>query len=234
MKLRNRIIWGFLLIAGGVLVALTALDIISIPFAISPWKIILGLFLLCAVVDGLSKLDFAQAFIMLGFEVIVFEEAIGTLLGKTEANWINNWTVLLIAMLIGIGFNLIFRSLHIRRRVKRFKIFNSSNCSFGDRVKYVDAAKMKEEYVLNHFGDYTIYFENADKYKGDATLTVENSFGDITIYVPREWEVAVDISSHFGDIDVSPELCVAYGDDSGKKLTIKGSNNFGDVEIKAK
>lgn len=234
MKLTKRIVWGILLIAAGVLIALLSLGAVTLPFDLRPGDVILGIGVLLVLVEGISRLAFAQTFLMAGIELIIFEEEIGSLLGKTEDNWINNWAVILISLLIGIGFDMIFNGIKDRIKGKKRKLFTVNATGFGDHVKYIDSSKMHTEYYRNNFGDAEIHFENADRYEGGATLTVDNAFGDMMIYVPREWEVSVDIDSSFGDVDVSPELCVAYGDDSGKKLVIKGTNRFGDLEIRAK
>lgn len=234
MKSSKRIIWGIALVLAGVLVALAALGTIVLPVDISPWRIILGVGVLAILINGLATLDFVQTFVMAGIEIMIFEKQIGELLGKTEENWINNWTVLLITFLVGAGFNMIFKGLRTSLKKRRSKIFHFNINSVGDHVKYIDASRMHTEYVRNNFGDFEIRFENADAYKGDATLTVDNSFGDMEIFVPSEWEVSVDVDNTFGDLAVADELRVAYGDGSGKKLKIKGTNRFGDMDIRAK
>ena len=234
MKLGKKIIWGILLILAGVLIAALSLGAVTLPFEVEPWRVILGIVVLVALIDGLSRLEFVQTFLMAGIELMLFEEQIGTLIGMTDENWISNWTVLLIAFLVGIGFDMIFGGIRSSLKKKRGRTFAFKVNAMGDHVKYIDASKMHTEYYRNNFGDAEIYFENADAYKGDATLTVDNSFGDMEIFVPREWEVEVDIDSSFGDLTVAPELRVAYADDSGKKLKIKGTNRFGDMDIRAK
>lgn len=233
MRHRKKIIWGIILILTGVLAAVLALGLIKLPFEITPWRAILGAAVLFALVDGLSRLEFAQAFLMAGIEVIIFEEQIGKLIGKTEADWINNWIVILIAVLIGVGFNMIFGGLRRGRRKKRGKHFDVNVNAFNDNLKYIDASKMKYEYVRNNFGDFEVRFENSDEYAGGAELTIENSFGDVVVYVPMDWEVSVDIDSSFGDVTVDDLLRVQYADGVDKKLVIKGTNRFGDLDIRA-
>ena len=231
MNNRKRILWGILLILVGVAVALISLGVITLPFEISVWRIILGIAVLTVLIEGLSRLEFAQAFIMAGVEVMIFEKEIGALLGKTDENWISNWTVLLISALVGIGFNMIFKGAKRQRRIKRSKTVNVN--AFSDHLKYIDCSKMKWEYVRNTFGDFEVRFENVEDYKGGAELCADNSFGDMTIYVPSDWEVSVNVDNTFGDLTVDEVLKAGYADGSAKKLTIKGTNRFGDMNIKA-
>lgn len=234
MKLTKRILWGILLIAAGVLIALLSIGSATLPFNLKPGDVILGILVLLVLIDGISRLEFTKIFLMAGIELIIFEEELGSALGKTDENWINNWAIILISLLIGIGFDMIFKGVKDHIRGKKRSFFSINTSGFGDRVKYIDSSKMHTEYYRNNFGDAEIHFENSDRYEGGATLTVDNSFGDMEIYVPREWEITVDIDSSFGDLIVDPALYVAYADESGKKLTIKGTNRFGDMDIKAK
>ena len=230
---RKTVIWGGLLILVGVLVALCTLGVIEIPMGISPWRVILGAFVLLVLVDGLSSLDFVQVLLMAGIEVMLFEAQIGTLIGKTEENWINNWVVLLIAALIGAGLDMIFSGVKKRRKIKKGKHFGVEINAFSDHLKYIDASKMNKEYVRNNFGDFEIRFENSCEYQGGGELTVDNSFGDMVIYVPSDWEVSVNVDNSFGDVTVDGALRVIYADGSDKKLVINGTNRFGDMDIRA-
>ena len=231
MSQRKRILWGILLVLVGVAVALISLGVITLPFEISAWRIILGIAVLSVLIEGLSRLDFAQAFIMAGIEVMIFEKELGALLGMADENWISNWTVLLISALVGIGFNMIFKGVKRHRKIRKCKTLNVN--AFSDHLKYIDCSKMKWEYVRNTFGDFEVRFENVDDYKGGAELTADNSFGEMVIYVPSDWEVSVNVDNTFGDLTVDDVLKVGYADGSAKKLVIKGTNRFGDMTIRA-
>ncbi len=228
----NKILWGVLLILAGVLVALFSLGTVSFPMGITIWKIVLAVVVMAVLIEGILRLEFAQTFLMAGIEVIIFEEAIGALLGKSEEDWINNWIVILISLLIGIGFDLIFGGLKRRIKKGRSKLFCSDN-AFADGLKYIDASKMKKEYIRSNFGDFEVRFENAGEYDGGGELTIENSFGDMVIYVPENWEVEVNVENHFGELTIDDDLCVQYADGSGKKLIINGTNRFGDLDVRA-
>ncbi len=229
----ERIATGILLVVVGVLIALSSFGVIPAIAGISPWQIILGVALLWVVFKGIINLDFFNILVFLGFELMLFEEPIGKLLGMSEANWINNWIVFLVTMLVGFGLNLIFRSIRRagkKRRKHGFRFFVNDG---SDHLRYIDCAKFKTASVRNHFGDYDVRFENADSYGGEGVLEVENSFGDVTVYVPSSWEVRCEIENSFGDVEVDRILTTPYGDGTPRLLVIKGKNKFGDVTIKA-
>ena len=220
----ERIATGILLVVVGVLIALSSFGVIPAIAGISPWQIILGVALLWVVFKGIINLDFFNILVFLGFELM---------LGMSEANWINNWIVFLVTMLVGFGLNLIFRSIRRagkKRRKHGFRFFVNDG---SDHLRYIDCAKFKTASVRNHFGDYDVRFENADSYGGEGVLEVENSFGDVTVYVPSSWEVRCEIENSFGDVEVDSTLTTPYGDGTPRLLVIKGRNKFGDVTIKA-
>ena len=232
MKSR-RVIFGILLVLAGVLIAISAFDVIPPIAGISSWRIFAGAVLLGIVIDGFIKLNFFKAFLCLGFEIIVFEELLGRLMGRSDENWIHNATVLLMASLIGFGLNLIFRNSRRSVRVKRKHHWRISKESFNDHLEYVDCTKFKTVNIRNHFGDYDVRFENVESYNGDGIINVENSFGCVTIYVPSHWEVKCEIANSMGDVTVEPELTQRYADGSARILTLRGTNKFGDVNINA-
>ena len=228
MKIRT-FLWGCLLILAGVAIALVSTGAVSLPVELPIGRMIPGVFILILFVNGLAKLNFTEAMLMLGFEVMLFEKQIGVLFGKGGEEWISNWTVFFVSLLIGIGLDMIFKSAAQRLRRRRSKGFEIFHRTFGDQLKYVDASKLKKQYFRNTFGDCEIRFENSDVYDGGGELTVENSFGDMNIYVPADWVVDVSVGNSFGDLVVDKELTTPYADNSGKVLIIKGTNRFGDM-----
>ncbi len=234
MKSSRRIIFGIILIAIGVIAALSAagvLDFSMLPAGITVGKLLLGAVLLFPLIYTLIHLHFTPCMMFLWLEAVVFEEYLGTLIGKTEANWFNNWIALLIALLIGAGLKLIFKG--VRKKDRGHSIHIGSGSFGGDSLKYIDSANFKYQHFSNKFGDMEIRFENAELYRGGGTLNIDNSFGDITVRVPEDWDVVCDVDNSFGDINISKKFKAHYADGTGKTLRITGDNQFGDMDIKA-
>ena len=124
MERNKKVIWGILLVLSGVLIALCSIGVINFPFGISLWQIALAVVVMAVLIEGVLRIEFSQTFLMLGIEVIIFEEAIGALVGATEADWINNGVVIFTSLLIGIGLDLIFGGLKRRLKKGRFKLLH--------------------------------------------------------------------------------------------------------------
>ncbi len=234
MKRTKRIVFGIVLILLGITLALSVagvLDLPALPEGLSVWRIVLGVALLFCAIDLLLKLEFTGAFLFLGLITLMLEEFLSTFFVTNDADWFNNWMVMLIALMIGIGLDLIFKGFRHNRRFKKRK--NTEHSAFGDSVSYIDSAKFKNKSISNMFGETEIRFENVELYQGDAELYIENKFGETIVYVPSEWEVRCTVDSGFGEVNIDKDLTIPHADGNGKLLKIMGRNRFGEVNIKA-
>ena len=237
----GRVIAGLLLIALAVFIVLGSLGIgFEMPADIQVWQWIVGGFLLIALFDGVRKLEFVEMFLMLGFEVMVFEPQLGVLFGFTEKNWISNWLVFFVSLLVGIGFSMIFKGFS-------FVSFKVKKNTLGSTVKYIDCTDFKNEVVENKLGDLEVRFENVCPLSKDAVLEIHNSLGETNVYIPAEWNVKVNLANALGDISIDE----AFRSDKRKKgrilevevtegekydeptLTVKAYNKLGEINIKA-
>ena len=88
MERNKKVIWGILLVLSGVLIALCSIGVINFPFGISLWQIALAVVVMAVLIEGVLRIEFSQTFLMLGIELIIFEEAIGALVGVAAVVYI--------------------------------------------------------------------------------------------------------------------------------------------------
>jgi hypothetical protein len=238
MKKMWKIFWGLGFILVAVAIVLDALGVFA-PFVsafgeISIWAIIGGALLLCFAISQLILGNIGNFFVPIAVIFMIFEENIAHYfgIGDESGNIINNWLLLLVAVMLGIGFSILFSG--IRRRKRRRK----SGCewsygngvkirsSIGSSVRYIDCEGFKYEEIENDLGACTIFFENVDKYESGGVLSVENNLGSTVITVPEEWHVVVRIENNLGGV-VTPK-----DNGNGPVLTITGENNLGSVTVK--
>lgn len=72
-----------------------------------------------------------------------------------------------------------------------------------------------------------MYLDQAGTTQETVTVEVSNSFGQTTLYVPREWKVMQDISVFAGSVEEGP----CNGQKAGVTCYLKGSVSFGEIEI---
>lgn len=239
-KFRNifwRIFWSLALILTAVLIILDALNV-TLPFVtafgeVSLLALVLGFLLIATVINFLIHGLIGEIFFPLAALFMIFEKNIATACGLSDPDIINNWLVVLIAILLGVGVGLLFPRK--RRKGHRNESFGGSaeytvngqraSSGFGESTIYIDSAQMIPNEIENGFGECRVYFENIESYKGDCELYVKNSFGELRIFVPSAWCIKTDISNGIGAVNVPS----SYTD--GPILTIRGKNNFGEIRI---
>ena len=216
---------GLALIAVAVVILLGSLGIgFTMPAGIEAWQWVVGVILFLAFIDGLRRLDLVSVMLMLGFEVMVFEPQLGMLFGFGEANWISNWLVFFVSLLLGIGLSMIFKGFS-------FMTVKVRKNTLGSTVKYIDCTDFKKEVVENKLGDLEVRFENFCPLEGDAVLEVHNSLGETNVYIPAEWNVKVNMVNVLGDIAVDEVFKdVRPGEYT---LTVKVHNKLGETNIRA-
>lgn len=218
----TRIFWGIILIAAAVLIIIDTLGLLppisSVVGEISLFRVGLALLVLYFIVSRFVKGKIAQIFIPLALLFMLFEKNIAFLLNWESENIISNYILLLCAVIIQIGFHLIFGN---------FKFGMKKNRHFGDSVMYIDSSDLSFcKSIENNFGTYNIYFENVNQYSGDGILRVENNLGTINIYVPACWKIEMDIENNLGS---TKQTGVAAVD--GLRLRIIGENNLGSIHV---
>lgn len=99
--------------------------------------------------------------------------------------------------------------------------------AFGSAVKYISSRNLRTVDLDNAFGSLVVYFDNAALCEGKAVVELDNSFGKTTLYIPKEWDVKLNMTKAFGN---ASEVGHSVGG-SGNTLYIKGETSFGAVEI---
>lgn len=237
MKTMWKIFWGvgFVLIA--VVLILDALGIlkgIMGPFGeVSIFALAISLLLLSYVISRIIRLKFEEIFVPLSFIFMLLEGNIAHLFGLEDPDIINNWLLFGCAVLLWIGFSILCSGIKRKNKKKSFEfIYNGgergahNSGNIGSSVKYINCESFRFESIENNFGHYTVHFDNVEKYEGGAVLEVENNFGSLTVNVPSEWNIKMDIDNSFGGTTVPNG-----GNANGPDITIKGENNFGKVSV---
>lgn len=227
----SKIFWGLGFILLAVFLLLNALGVmtpvLNVVGGVSVIQMILGLFLLLFIISMIIRLRFASVMIPLSLLFMVFERNVAFMLGMDDENIINNWLLFGCALLASIGISVLTpRSLKLRTKSKDCSDKAKHN-HMGTHAMYVDCEDFVDKMIYNRFGEYTVHFENTERFTSGAVLNVYNKLGEVIIYVPSEWHVNENINSKLGDISYSGK-----GDENGPTLVLNGSNDLGDISIK--
>lgn len=233
MKNVWKIFWGIFFVLGAVYLVVS--QIFKLP-EISAFTVILTVFLLSIVIQGIRKLNFF--FILFGLALIgcLYDKLLGI-----EA--LTPWTLLGAAFLGSIGLSLLFKNK--KKAWKRGGHFFSRGCdagvteeyrsdgsqkfenNFSTVSRYINSDNFCSAELENNFGTMTVYFDNAIIQNPTAYLWVENNFGTINLYIPKAWKVERKSVWMCGKV---MEKGMWEGT-SGHTLYIREETNFGTIII---
>lgn len=100
--------------------------------------------------------------------------------------------------------------------------------SFGSAVKYINSTGFKKADLRVSFGQMAVYFDNAVLDGGKALADVEVSFGNLQLYVPKEWKVVQNLDTAFGGCKEHGK-CNQNSDEN--ILMVTGEVSFSGLEI---
>lgn len=217
-SLARKIVWGVFLMGAAALVITNALYSFTTFF-----PLLLGIILLPIIVESIISLNFSGLFIPVALLGIVFAEPLGI-------ESITPWPILAAAVLLSIGFHVMFG--------KRFQRFAKTdwdekgstenftndevNCTvkFGGGTKYIQSENLERVYLNCTFGGIKVYLDNATLSPDGATLYIDAQFSGIELYIPRHWKVVKDVTAIFGAID---EKTRNAANDDSPTLIISGN-----------
>lgn len=233
---KNNILWGLILILLALSIILKELKIIFID--IYDLKIIAALLIGYLAFKSLLKKNFFAAFFYLGFIIYLNPQNI-------FPN-ISLFKILFVAILLGIGFNLLF-SPTIKKRVFIFndsrsgkrKEYYSENSEYysenNDKVSFETIFSQATRYVYSDdltdlelstvFGSLKIYLDQAT-INPAAKIEIENIFAKTEIYVPKDYYIKTNATTVFGNInEINPPTSYT------KTITLTGDIVCGSLTI---
>lgn len=220
----------------GLMLILTALLIILNIFGVFPgigiFDIVVTVFMVVIIILSIRRINFWGIFFPLAVIIIVYDRE----LNITE---FTPWPVLLSAFFLSLGLSLIFKReghyfVHIGKddfvdsKVDEIG-GNTINCTtvFGDCIKYINTENFERATIKTVFGDVKMYFDNAKIPSEKADIYLDVVFGDVDLYIPRNWNVQNKTHAIFGEFDITRNEVIP----DSPIVNIYGNIIFGDVKI---
>lgn len=220
----GKLFWGIILILAAVLLVLDSVGTeMGFLSGLSIFRTIAVILLLAGAFEELSKRDFGGFFFSVAIAFMIYEKQIAVWLSLEDTNIISNWTVLLVALLLTVGFSLLFGK---RTFTFTYNGGKEKHKVAGSYVTNIDCSAFDQMNVNNELGSCEVHFSNVESYTGNGVLTVNNELGSMKIYVPAEWTVTNRITNELGSVQIKGEP-----NGNGKTLIIQGTNELGSVQI---
>ena len=231
----NNWFWGVFFVLAAVFVIATQIP--SSFAVIGFWSIAAAVLLAAVFIQSLVRLNFFGVFLSLAIAYMLFH-------GSLALPWLSPWLLLLAAVLLSIGFHIIFGRSHKRRYEQRhgdktddgyrtIEDVDGNNptvkVSFGSSSKYIHADTLKSGRFSCSFGSLSVYFDQAQLASDGADLYVDCSFGEIKLFFPREWNVVDNLTTSLGGI--RNDSRADRVDSALPAVTLTGGASFGSIEI---
>ncbi len=232
MKKLSGVLWGVVLVAVGVILALNASGVTDINLFFDGWWTV---FILVPSATGLvtnrDKLGSIIGLLVGVFLLLACQDVLDFSL---------TWKILLPAIVVLIGLRLILKSLFPSVAFRKFKgVQGSPSDSSGPGFKEQNAMFSGANMILSGevfegaelnalFGGIQCDLRGAIIQK-DCAIEANAIFGGIDIFVPNNINIAVDSNSIFGGVENKTNNGQIEG---APTLYIKASGIFGGVDIK--
>jgi transcriptional regulator with XRE-family HTH domain len=100
--------------------------------------------------------------------------------------------------------------------------------SFGEEEKFISIPLLRAGHINTSFGDYTVDLSGVEAVTDPCILEANCSFGELTILVPRKYQVKLDTTTSFGDININGQP----DEEPVGTIFIDANASFGEVSIR--
>ncbi|MBE5938289.1 MAG: hypothetical protein E7265_09710 [Lachnospiraceae bacterium] len=254
MKSGKKYFWGLMLIATGLFLLLNQMGLITAT--LNAVHVLIGVVCVLIAVNSIFDRSIGGFFCAVGLAWITFDDVIGLpnvsiwmiilililltagfhcILPKKKKDYMNfcngQWT--------GCsenysGFNCGGENVNDASNTGNGQNVGGDNskyvyfCNrFGSAAKYVNATDLQSARLENSFGELKVYFDNTIILNSPIEINVNNSFGEMHIFVPRDWCVENNINVFLGDVKKN----TGYTGSTSPVVRITGSVSFGELQI---
>jgi len=209
----TKVFWSVVFLVIGISLLLQSVGVVNIQIAF--WQIVAGALLLVVAIRNLIRFEWFGFFLPFALIITIFERDIEGVLGVED---LKLWSIWAAAVLLAIGLSLVVKKRHV---------YNAGYTQFGASTRHLKAPELKDVNVECSFAGTKIYIEDGEPPEG-AVINLNVSFGEVEIYVPRDWQIIDDVRKSLGGVT---EKNMPSRDKKTKTLRLTGSLNFGGVEI---
>lgn len=227
MKKRN-MFWGVIFVLAAIAILLSAFGVFP---QVGWFSLLLSILLIVIFVNGIIHKSFFSSIFSIAMLYVIFEKYF-------PFHPINPWEVFGIALFLSIGLNMIFpkkKYYHWKNgqtfgeaETTAYENIVHQDVSFNSSIKYINSTRFEKGDFDCSFGSLKVYFNTATLLNNFAEIYLDSNFGSITLYIPKDWNIHMDIETCFGSVE---EKGIHNPLAESPSLEIKGDANFGSIEI---
>ncbi|MFC6180901.1 LiaF transmembrane domain-containing protein [Lactiplantibacillus daowaiensis] len=211
---RQRWFWGVFFLASAIILVLSQLGVFS--YHVSVFTLVLTIILVAVLLNSLRYMMIPGAVFALAFLAILYAHPLGI------ASLVP-WTILGAALLLSIGLSIIInpRRFWERRWHHHHRNFNhhhgnwddwestetiddahvNLDLSMSNSIRYIHSEALASANIRVSTGGAKIYFDDVTLANETATINLDVSLSGVELYLPRTWQVRVNLDNNMSHID---------------------------------
>lgn len=235
MKNRNWF-WGIFFLLSGAFVVLSQLGLFGTIGFVS---ILATVFFAAVIIQSLVRQVWIGVFVPLAFLYMIYSVPLKLMI-------INPWLLIASALLISIGFSLIFKKKwhkawcnqswekhdwdnhpHINEKIDDNNPY--AKVSMSSSSVYLHADNLQSGRFYCNLGTLEVYFDEVKLSDSNVELFLDCNLGSIKLYIPRDWSVTENLNLNLAD--VKNKTRYAPSSEGTPRIKLTGSVTLGDVQI---
>lgn len=237
--------WGiFFVLAAVLLVVNQVTGFAQVGF----WTILATIVLVAVLIESIPSVSFGGILFSLAMLYALYQKPLGFF-------YISPWALFFASVLAGIGLSIVFRP--VRRKKNHAVSWGSStenaeaqavqshgavhtdgndddnhpyaSVRVGASSRYLHSTALEYGQFDCSVGALEIYFDEATLAPGGAVIEVSCSMGGIELYIPKSWNVEVNIVAILAGVD--NDTASARPDPGAPRLAINGTVRLGGISI---
>lgn len=200
---KQRWFWGIFFLLSAFLLVAGQMGWISAQ--ISFWSVIITLFLVAAFVQSVVHRTVPGMVFSIAFLCMLYAEPLGI-------KHLVPWTILGSAVLLSIGFSLLFHQGMSFGKKKHGYTFDKTSATKDDShvrlsgnmnssVQYVQSQNFRQADVDAYASGMKIYFDNATIEEDGAAININAAYSGVEFYIPKTWKLKKQVASFLSGIE---------------------------------
>jgi hypothetical protein len=198
-------------------------------------SILATVFLAALVIDSLIHLSYFGIFMPLAVLYMIYSKPLMLI-------YISPWLLITSAVLICIGFSLLFprhpnratfshdEAKHINRINENIDDNNPyAKVILSSASKYLHSECLQSGHFISHLGVLEVYFDQVQLSIDGAEVFIDCNLGSIYLYIPKHWNVVDNFHNYLGEVSYSTEHTKLS--ENAPRLTLAGNVVMGEVKI---
>ncbi|MFC6201601.1 hypothetical protein ACFP1L_06915 [Lactiplantibacillus nangangensis] len=232
--MKQRWFWGAFFLVSAIVLVTSQLGLFT--YHVGIWTLLLSIVLIAIIITSLRNLVMPSLVFAIALLAIIYAKPLGI-------TALVPWTVLGAALLLSIGLSLLIRP-RWRYRFRHHGNWNGHfdhehpssatvedpnvniDLSMSNSIRYIHSTDFNGANIHVSMGGAKIYFDAVELAHSDATITVDVSLSGVELYVPRSWQLKLNINNSMGELNTqgTPET-------EGPTIYLQGRLSLGQLTI---